>query len=118
MAMRCLLVDDNARFLEAAKATLERGGASVVALAGSSTDALVFARELRPDVALLDIDLDGENGFEVAERLHGIVPHLIMISTHDPEDFEELISESPVRGFLPKSRLSAEAVGALVGADG
>ncbi|MFI6940817.1 LytR/AlgR family response regulator transcription factor [Streptomyces sp. NPDC050418] len=118
MAMRCLLVDDNARFLEAAKALLERGGASVVALAGSSTDALAFARELRPDVALLDIDLDGESGFDVAELLSGIVPHLIMISTHAQEDFEELIAESPVLGLLPKSLLSAEAVGEMVGAEG
>ncbi len=118
MAMRCLLVDDNARFLEAAKVLLERGGASVVALAGSGRDALVYARELRPDIALLDIDLGGESGFDVADLLAGVVPHLIMVSAHAREDFEELIADSPALGFLPKSSLSVEAVGAMVGAAG
>ncbi|WP_415954280.1 LytR/AlgR family response regulator transcription factor [Streptomyces sp. KLOTTS4A1] len=118
MALRCLLVDDNARFLEAAKALLERGGANVVALAGTGIDALAWARELRPDVALLDIDLDGESGFEVAELLAGVVPHLIMISTHAAEDFEELIAESPALGLLPKSRLSAQAVDEMLGVGG
>lgn len=39
---------------------------------------------------------------------------MILISTHDPDDFAELIASSPVAGFLAKSQLSGEAVRELL----
>ncbi|MFD3377907.1 MULTISPECIES: response regulator transcription factor [unclassified Streptomyces] len=110
MSMRCLIVDDSARFLEAARALLERGGVRVVGVASTGAEALTRARELTPDVALVDLDLDGENGLDVAELLADAVPAVILISTHSLEDFEELVADSPARGFLPKSALSARTI--------
>ncbi|MEU1201345.1 response regulator transcription factor [Streptomyces sp. NPDC005813] len=115
MSMRCLLVDDSAHFLEAACALLERGGMQVVGTASTGAEAVARAGELVPDVALVDIDLDGENGFEVAGRLAVTVPSVILISTHALEDFQELVVASAARGFLHKSALSARAVRELVG---
>ncbi|MEW1644851.1 response regulator [Streptomyces sp. NPDC091219] len=118
MSLRCLLVDDSARFLEAARALLERGGVEVVGIASTGADALSQARETAPDVVLVDLDLDLENGFDVARRLVGSVPAVILISTHSREDFQELIAASPAHGFLHKSALSARAIREALGDTG
>jgi DNA-binding NarL/FixJ family response regulator len=117
--MRCLLVDDSIRFLEAARSLLERDGIPVVGVALSGTEALARAAELAPDVVLVDLDLDGESGFDVATELarHGSSV-VILISTHALEDFEELVAGSAARGFLPKSALSARAIRELLDSDG
>ena len=48
MALRCLIVDDSAPFLAAARKLLEREGISVVGVASTSAEALKPAQELRP----------------------------------------------------------------------
>jgi CheY-like chemotaxis protein len=68
--LRCLIVDDSPRFLDAARGLLERQGLTVVGVASNSAEALQRVEELRPDVTLLDIDLGGESGLELARRLH------------------------------------------------
>jgi two-component system, NarL family, nitrate/nitrite response regulator NarL len=117
VSLLCLIVDDSATFLDAATALLKREGVTVVGVASDSAQALARAKELHPDVILLDIMLGGESGFDVAWRLadselDGIA--VILISTHIEEDFEDLIEEAPVTGFLQKSELSAAAISALM----
>ena len=68
--MRCLIVDDSADFVDAARGWLECEGITVVGVASTSADALRLFEELRPDVTLVDINLGGESGFDVAEQLH------------------------------------------------
>jgi CheY-like chemotaxis protein len=121
MALRCLLVDDSARFIESARALLERQGV-LVDVASTGAEAVLRLTESHPDVVLLDIDLHGESGFEVARRLHSDMSFgasgIILVSTHAEKDFEELIEASPVLGFLPKSSLSAGAIRELLRASG
>jgi DNA-binding NarL/FixJ family response regulator len=119
MALRCLIVDDNASFLEAATDLLRRQGMAVVGVASSGDEAVVRVRELRPDVALVDIKLGADSGFEVARRLAdlGFVDlKVILISTHAEADYAELIDSAPVAGFVSKVGLSAEAIEQLIGA--
>jgi DNA-binding NarL/FixJ family response regulator len=122
--LRCLIVDDSPRFLDAARGLLERQGITVVGVASNSAEALAQAEELRPDVTLLDIDLGGESGLELARRLHrqaGPAPApapVILISTHAEEDYAELIAASPAVGFLPKTALSAAAIRGLLAGNG
>jgi two-component system, NarL family, nitrate/nitrite response regulator NarL len=113
VALHCLIVDDSATFLDAATALLEREGVTVVGVASDSAQALARVKELHPDVVLLDIMLGRESGFDVAwhladSGLAGIA--VILISTHLEADFEDLIEEVPVAGFLRKSDLSANAI--------
>jgi CheY-like chemotaxis protein len=118
MKLRCLVVDDNPSFLEAARALLERQGISVVGVASNEAEALRQSRALQPDVVLVDISLGEESGFDVARRLvedrdeRG--PAVILISTHAEADFAELIARSPAVGFLPKTELSADAIRSLL----
>ncbi|ANI39150.1 chemotaxis protein CheY [Mycolicibacterium vaccae 95051] len=109
---RCLIVDDSADFRDAARAILERGGIAVVGTASDVAEALRRARELHPDVALVDVDLGAESGFDVAEQLSGVP--VILTSTHDELDFADLIAASPALGFLPKLTLSPGAVRELL----
>jgi DNA-binding NarL/FixJ family response regulator len=112
--LRCLIVDDQPSFSEAARELLESQGLAVVGCATSIAEALRSVRELRPDVALLDIDLGPESGFDLARRLaedvEGNTPRLILVSTHDEREFAKLIDSSPAVGFLAKTELSAERI--------
>jgi DNA-binding NarL/FixJ family response regulator len=119
MPLRCLIVDDNASFLEAAAHILQREGLTVVGAASSIADALRKALELRPDVILVDIMLGHESGFDLARRLAEADvgdPTVILISTHAEADFADLIDEAPAAGFMPKSQLSASMIRRLVDA--
>jgi DNA-binding NarL/FixJ family response regulator len=121
--LRCLIVDDSQVFLESACLLLRREGVAVVGLASTSAEALQRAKELSPDVTLLDIDLGAENGFQVARRLEretSVPPSsVIFISTYAGEDFADLVAASPAAGFLPKSQLSVNAIrGVLQGRQG
>jgi DNA-binding NarL/FixJ family response regulator len=117
--LRCLIVDDSRHFLDAARALLQRQGIAVVGVASTGAQALQRAKELRPDVTLVDIDLGGESGFDVARRLRhdpvGTPGPVILISTHAEQDYADLIAASPAIGFLPKSALSADAIHDLLG---
>jgi CheY-like chemotaxis protein len=119
MALRCLIVDDNAGFLRSARLLLEREGISVVAIASSGDEALRQADDLQPDVVLVDVDLGTESGFDVVRRLHGppdsSPPSLILTSIHAEEDLADLIAVSPAAGFISKSQLSARAIRDLLG---
>lgn len=111
--MRCLIVDDSSAFGDAARRILAGSGVDVVAAVATGAEALRYTRTLRPDIVLVDVDLGDENGFDVAEDIHRQIspcPAVIMISTHDQEDFADLTAASPALGFLPKMSLSAAAI--------
>jgi CheY-like chemotaxis protein len=114
MTLRCLLVDNNPRILEATRHLLEHEGITVVGVASTSAEALQRAEELRPDVTLVAMDLGSESGLELARRLHHqatMAPSpAILISTHAKEDFADLIAASPAIGFLPKLAVSGSAI--------
>jgi len=117
VAVRALIVDDNERFLDAARTSLSHE-LEVVGTAMSSAEALRQTEAQRPNVVLVDIGLGDESGFDLASRLIDAFPHLglriVLISTRSEEDYADLVESSPAVGFLSKSRLSAAAVRALV----
>ncbi|WP_245651847.1 response regulator [Streptosporangium amethystogenes] len=114
VAIRCLIIDDSDHFRRAARALLEREGIAVVGMASASDEALRQIGDSRPDVALVDVDLGEENGFDVAQRLARVSPegrpHIILISTHAEKDFTDMIVASPAVAFLSKSALSGAAI--------
>ena len=117
MPLQCLIVDDYQPFLNIARAKLERQGMVVAGVAGNGTEALRQARELRPDVALVDISLGTESGFDVARQISPYVGSVILISTDDhyeDDDYAELFAGHPAVGFLSKAALSADAISQLV----
>ena len=90
---------------------------TVVGLASNAAEALRVARQLRPDVVLVDIVLGRESGLDVARELVGSGaegPTVILISTHAEADFADLILQTAAAGFVAKSELSAEAIQRLI----
>ena len=114
MSVRCLVVDDNRDFLQAARKVLESGGITVVGTASSSEEALLQAKETSPDIVLVDVVFGSESGFDLVRKLTAATgptrAAVILISTHGEEDFADLIAASPAVGFLPKWKLSARAI--------
>jgi DNA-binding NarL/FixJ family response regulator len=110
--LRCVMVDDDASFLEAAQALLEAEGVTVAGTASTCADAVQRVNALDPDIVLIDIRLGGESGFDAARQLaaSGHAAAMIMISTHAEADYADLLAESPVIGFLPKAELSGTAI--------
>jgi DNA-binding NarL/FixJ family response regulator len=110
-----LIVDDNTRFLEAARSTLERQGVRVVGTATTTAEALQRAEALRPDVVLVDISLGDESGFELTRRLvDDLRTRVVLISTRAEDDYADLVAASPAVGFLAKSQLSGRALRELL----
>ena len=118
MPIRCLIVDDNRSFLDAACMLLQREGLIVAGVATNVDEGLRQAAALRPDVALVDISLGEESGLDLARRLagerRGDDPVIVLISTQAEDDVVDLIAGSPAAAFLPKADLSASAIRRIV----
>lgn len=110
-----LIVDDDQRFRGLARRLLEADGFDVVGEADDGAAALAAARELEPDVVLLDIHLPDIDGFEVAARLAAEEsgPAVVFTSTRDESDFGPRVYRSGARGFVPKDELSADRIASL-----
>jgi DNA-binding NarL/FixJ family response regulator len=112
MAATVLIVDDHPGFRAAARRLLELEGYVVVGEAADGLTALDAARELRPEVILLDVQLPDINGFEVAERLsgEGRTSAVVLTSSREASDYGPCLDRTPACGFLPKAELSAAGI--------
>jgi DNA-binding NarL/FixJ family response regulator len=118
VSFRCLVVDDNRRFLEAAQRSLERQGLEAIDTAIDIRSALEAVAVGRPDVVLIDVSLGQESGFDLigllAERFTELTGRMIVISTRAEEDYVDLIEDTAAAGFLSKSAISVAAIRRLV----
>ena len=105
MVRTVLLVDDHGGFRAMARLLLESGGYDVV---GEAAAAVASARELQPDVVLLDVLLPDGNGADVAERLAALPrpPEVVLISSYPDGGLGARLHDAPVRGFLQKDELT------------
>jgi CheY-like chemotaxis protein len=111
-----LIVDDHADFRASARAMLQRQGFDVVADVEDGEAALGAVERLLPDVVLLDVQLPGMDGFEVAERLAAVPrpPRVVLVSSRRRSAYETRLPGSPVAGFLGKHELTGRALAALL----
>jgi DNA-binding NarL/FixJ family response regulator len=115
VAISVLIVDDHPSFRATARLLLEMEGYDVIGEAPDGASALIRARELTPDVVLLDVNLPDIDGFDVAARLsNGDGPKIVLISSRDGSDFGPLVSRSGALGFISKADLSGATLGALL----
>jgi CheY-like chemotaxis protein len=118
MTVSCVIVDDNREFLQTARELLVREGICVVGMVSTGEEASRRCRELKPDVALVDIDLGEEDGFDVARQITGQQaaepPRVILISAYSGDDFADMIADSPAVSFLAKADLSGAAIRAIL----
>jgi two-component system response regulator NreC len=114
--MRILIVDDNER--------VRRGIAGVLAYAQdyelcgealSGEDGIERARELRPDLVLLDVSMPGIDGLETARQLRRQHPSvkIIILSQHDQQALLPQALEAGANGCLDKSRIAHDLLKAI-----
>ena len=113
---RVLIVDDHPSFRATARALLQAEGYDVVGEAETGVSALRQAKDLEPDLVLLDVQLPDFDGFEVAARLtgNGSTIDVVLCSSRDGSDFGPLVAQSGARGFIPKAELSGAALQAVL----
>ena len=113
---RVLIVDDHPVFRAQARALLMAAGYEVVGEATDGESGVRVARDLAPDVVLLDIHLPDITGFEVARRVGGGSgrPAIVLISSRDASDYGRQIERSGAQGFIAKAELSARTLSAVL----
>ncbi len=112
-----LIVDDHAGFRAVARTLLERAGYDVVGEAGDGATGISTARELGPELVLLDVQLPDMDGFAVAHELAAFdrQPLVVLTSTREASDYADEIQKAPVAGFIHKPELSGTSLAAFSG---
>jgi two-component system, NarL family, response regulator DesR len=88
---------------------------SVVGEATSGADAVALARQLVPDVALLDVEMPEMNGLEAAAAIHGDVPTcvILILTTFGRSGYLRRAMEAGATGFLVKDGPVEELAAAI-----
>jgi len=110
MRTTVLLVDDHAGFRARAKALLEAEGFDVVGEAADGRSGVATAERLRPDVALVDVQLPDIDGFEVAAQLRAAATarRIILISGREETEYGDQVAQSAAHGFVAKADLTGD----------
>lgn len=113
--MRVLLVDDHTLFRSGLETLLERHGIEVIATAGNGREGFLMARELQPDVVLLDMRMPEMSGLEVLSGLRAVgfrSPIVMLTTSNEEQDLVECL-RSGASGYLLKDMEPIELVTAL-----
>ncbi|MCZ2819697.1 response regulator transcription factor [Modestobacter sp. VKM Ac-2977] len=111
MTIRVLLAEDQALVRGALRALLDlEEDIEVVAEVGRGDEVLEAARACRPDVALLDIEMPGQDGLEAARELAAALPEVraVVLTTFGRPGFLRRAMEVGAAGFLVKDSPVAE----------
>jgi two-component system response regulator AlgR len=104
--VRVLVVDDQDAYRRAMAAVVaETSGFVVVGSAATGEEGLVAARELGPDLVLMDVNLPGIGGVEAATHLSG-GPVVVLLSTYDEDEFD--MTGCGAAAYVSKAAFSPE----------
>ena len=113
MTTRILLADDHALVRRGVRMILDaEPDLEVVAEAGDGAEAVELARQLRPDLAVLDISMPRMTGLQAARELRRRVPdtRLLMLSMHDNEQYFFESLKAGASGYVLKSAADEDLV--------
>ena len=116
MVIRILLADDQALVRGALAALLQlEGDIDVVAQVGRGDEVLAAARAGEVDVCLLDIEMPGADGIEVAERLRAELPAVrsLIVTTFGRPGYVRRALEAGASGFVVKDTPAGELADAV-----
>ncbi|HEY7064852.1 MAG TPA: response regulator transcription factor [Chloroflexota bacterium] len=114
--IRLLVVDDHPVVREGLVAVLEdEPDFAVVASTGTADDAVTLAARYRPDVILLDLELDGQDGVAALPRLLGgpVAPRVLVFTAYDADERVFGALEAGAAGYLLKGARTDEIARAI-----
>lgn len=115
--LRLLLVDDHAMFRAGVCTLIERDlQVSEVLDCDTGEQAMLAIEQDAPDIALLDIALRGEDGIELARRIHAQTQgrvSCIMLSMHQSAEYVIRAFAAGARGYVVKDAGPAELINAI-----
>ena len=115
MPIRIILADDHLIVRQGLKNLLEEEGYSVVGEAGDGREAVRLAKDLQPDIAVLDLGMPMLNGLGAAREIPQVSPQtrpiLLTMHTEDPYVIEAL--RAGVKGYLLKTQAAQDLVQAI-----
>ena len=107
MPVRVLIVDDQEPFRMAARLVVEAtDGFDVVGEAETGEDSVALARELTPDLVLMDVNLPGINGLDATRQIldgqsEPVV--VLLLSTYEEEEYAPRAAECGAAAYIPKA---------------
>ena len=114
--IRVLLADDHVLVREGLRALLAKeADIQVVAEAGDGREAIRSAREMRPDVAAMDLSMPLLNGLEAARQMAAWdrPPGVILLTVHAEDRYVLEAIRAGVRGYVLKKQAAADLVRAI-----
>ena len=114
--IRLVIADDHPLLRQALKQMIEADpGLKVVAEAGNGREALEQVRRLRPDVAVLDVDMPHLDGFEVLRTLkaEGIAVNTIFLTVHNEAGFFREALALGAKGYILKDSAVTDIVSGI-----
>jgi DNA-binding NarL/FixJ family response regulator len=116
--IRCLIADDQAMVREGFAAMLAaEPGIIVAGQAIDGTDAVRQARQLKPDVVLMDVRMPVMDGLQAARQILTAVgphtPRVLMLTTFDLDEYVYEALRAGASGFLLKDATTAELIHAV-----
>jgi two-component system, NarL family, invasion response regulator UvrY len=118
VTVRVLVADDQVPFRRAARSLIAAtDGFELVGEAASGEQAVELARSLRPDLVLMDVEMEGLGGIEAARTIAGADPRVvtILVSTYPESDLPSGAAACGAGGYLHKSDLRADSLRAAMG---
>ena len=113
--MRVLIVDDHEVVRKGVRSLLLRSGYDVCGEGIDGEDGLAKAKELRPDVIVMDVSMPRLNGLEATRRMRGILPDIqvVILSQHESPEMVRQAVSSGARAYVTKSSIGKNLLAAI-----